>query len=155
MVTSSTFDLAGSRSRDLAPGATDRSAGYIQPRVSWRGHFNDSAFAAFAAQPALDGSGRASTQAGSLGRATYLDALGCFSIVAESSEHAYVLFHFGIEDAPRFEEPRIATVERTEREWRLVLDPYGEWGVPGFRNMAFFSQLEVEVDDEDDREGHG
>jgi hypothetical protein len=44
----------------------------------------------------------------------------------------------------------IATLERSGQQWLLVLDPYGEWGVPGFRNMAFFDGLEVDVTDNED-----
>ena len=77
-------------------------------------------------------------------------AIGCDVIghVLESPTRAYVVFHLCAEEVNRFGEPCIATVERSGTEWRLQLDPFGQWGMPGIRNMVIMEETVVDDDDE-------
>ncbi|HSL68842.1 MAG TPA: hypothetical protein VK864_01305, partial [Longimicrobiales bacterium] len=59
-------------------------------------------------------------------------------------DRAYVLFWLGTEEGPVLtDEPAIATVDRVDGEWRLVLDPSDRRGMPGFRNWVFAEARET------------
>jgi len=57
--------------------------------------------------------------------------------VLDGERTAFVVFWLGAQNTPDLDEPRLAKVELASGEWKLVLDPYSDQLMPGFRNIFF------------------
>lgn len=71
-------------------------------------------------------------------------SIDTFGHVSERPEIAHVVYRLTIQTpsgpAAFFPEPQLATVKLEAGNWRLVLDPWADAGIPGFRTVIWWDE---------------